>query len=159
MILFGVTCHYINDDWVLHKQVLSFRVVPYPHGGVNLGAWLKERILEWNIDNKLSSIVVDNASNNLGMLLGIKSCSNGKRALVHNGDMFHMRCVPNILNLIVKSGLEMLDHLVEKIQKTAKYIGYSSPRDEKFTLALLKPNLILRDKSLLTNQYDLVEQL
>ncbi|KAL8103351.1 hypothetical protein AgCh_027788 [Apium graveolens] len=69
---FCVTCHYIDDDWVLHKRVISFRVVPYPHGGVNLSAWLKERILEWNIDNKLSSIVVDNASNNIGMLLAIE---------------------------------------------------------------------------------------
>ncbi|XP_017221331.1 zinc finger BED domain-containing protein RICESLEEPER 2-like [Daucus carota subsp. sativus] len=72
-------CHYIDDNWELHKRVISFRVVPYPHGGVNLSAWLKERILEWNIDNKLSSIVVDNASNNSGMLLGIKNWLNGKR--------------------------------------------------------------------------------
>ena len=54
------------------------------------------------------------------MLSGIKTWLNGKKALVHNGDMFHMRCVRHILNLIVKRGLELLDHLVEKIQKTAK---------------------------------------
>ncbi|XP_074362243.1 uncharacterized protein LOC141702485 isoform X1 [Apium graveolens] len=71
-----------------------------------------------------------------GMLLGIKNWLNGKRALVHNGDMFHMRCVAHILNLIVKSGLEMVDHLIEKIQKTARYIGSSAQRDEKFTIAL-----------------------
>ncbi|KAL8126002.1 hypothetical protein AgCh_013336 [Apium graveolens] len=112
---FCVTCHYIDDAWVLHKRIIAFCVVPYPHHGVNLSEWLKERILEWNIDNKLSSVVVDNASNNLGMLSGIKTWLNGKKALVHNGDMFHMRCVPHILNLIVKSGLELLDQLIEKI--------------------------------------------
>ena len=56
---FCVTCHYIDDAWVLHKRIIAFRVVPYPHHGVNLSQWLKDRILEWNIDNKLSSIVVD----------------------------------------------------------------------------------------------------
>lgn len=141
---FCVTCHYIDADWVLHKRVISFRVVPYPHCGVDLSAWLKERILEWNIDNKLSSVVVDNASNNLGMLLGIKNWLNGKKALVHNGDMFHMRCVPHILNLIVKSGLELLDELIEKIQKTARYINSSAQRDEKFLLALSQTKLNTR---------------
>ncbi|WOH11305.1 hypothetical protein DCAR_0830786 [Daucus carota subsp. sativus] len=120
-------CHYIDDNWELHKRVISFRVVPYPHGGVNLSAWLKERILEWNIDNKLSSIVVDNASNNSGMLLGIKNWLNGKRVLVHNGDMFHMRCVPHILNLI--------DRKIHRI---------ISQRDEKFTIALSQTKLNTR---------------
>ena len=33
---FCVTCHYIDDDWAFHKRIISFRVVPYPHHGVNL---------------------------------------------------------------------------------------------------------------------------
>ncbi|KAL6542546.1 hypothetical protein OROMI_024148 [Orobanche minor] len=138
---FCVTCHYIDDAWVLHKRSIAFRVVPYPHHGVNLSEWLKERILEWNIDNKLSSVVVDNASNNSGMLSGIKTWLNGKKSLVHNGDMFHMCCVPHILNLIVKSGLGLLDQLIEKIQKTARYISVSVQRDEKFTIALSQTKL------------------
>lgn len=78
------------------------------------------------------------------MLQGIKSWLNGKKALIHNGDMFHMRCVPHILNLIVKSGLEMPDNLIEKIQKTARYIGSPAQRDEKFTLALSQTKLNTR---------------
>ena len=57
---FCVTCHYIDDAWALHKRIIAFRVVPYPNHGVNLSEWLKERILEWNTDNKLSLFVVDN---------------------------------------------------------------------------------------------------
>lgn len=94
---FCLTCHFIDYEWKLHKRVIAFHVVPFPHHNINLSAWLKERILEWNIDRKLFSVVVDNASNNAGMLNGVKGWLNGKKCLVRGGEMFHLRCVPHIL--------------------------------------------------------------
>lgn len=64
--------------------------------------------------------------------------------------MFHMHCVPHILNLILKSGLEMLDQLIQKIQKAERGIGSSMQRDEKFTHALSQTKIILRGESLQT---------
>lgn len=133
---FCLTCHYINDDWVLRSRIIVFRVVEYPHHGLNMGEWLKNRILEWNLDKKLFSVVVDNASNNTGMLDGIRTWLNGKDSLIHNGDMFHLRCAPHIINLIVKRGLKVVHGLVEGIRKTVKYIDGSPARGEKFALAL-----------------------
>ena len=70
-------------------------------------------------------MVVDNASQNSGMLDGIKNWLNEKEALVHDGDMFHMRCSAHIINLIVKSGFEVIRGLIVKIRKSDKYINQS----------------------------------
>jgi len=89
---FCVTCHYIDSDWKLHKRLIAFHVVQYPHDGLHLCDWLRNRVLEWNIDKKLFAVVVDNASQNFGMLDGMKKWLNDKSSLLHDGDMFHIRC-------------------------------------------------------------------
>lgn len=138
---FCITCHYIDDNWVLHKRIISFHVVQYPHHGALLSEWLKGRILDWNIDKKMFSIVVDNASNNSGMLEGIKGWLNSKNALLHGGDMFHLRCCAHIINLIVKNGLDVVQGLIEKIRKSVLYINHSPKRNEQFERALIQNRL------------------
>ncbi|KAL0307394.1 UNVERIFIED_CONTAM: putative AC transposase [Sesamum calycinum] len=59
-----LTVHFVDDSWELQKKILAFRKMPYPHDGETLFSFMKEMILEWNLDKKLFSIVVDNATNN-----------------------------------------------------------------------------------------------
>ncbi|XP_077222171.1 zinc finger BED domain-containing protein RICESLEEPER 2-like [Tasmannia lanceolata] len=126
--------------------MISTYVVEYPHCGDRLCDWLKDRILEWNIDKKLFSIVVDNASVNGGMLDGIRTWLNGKGLLVHHGDMFHIRCSAHIVNLIVKKGMEVIHRLIEGIRKCVKYINHSLYRDEIFYLAFSQTRLTTKKR-------------
>ncbi|KAF9600167.1 hypothetical protein IFM89_004991 [Coptis chinensis] len=59
-----VTCHYIDDEWVLRKKIIAYLTVPTPHSGVVLSEVIKAQALAWNVDRKLFAITVDNASNN-----------------------------------------------------------------------------------------------
>lgn len=59
-----LTAHYITDDWELKKKILAFKKIEYPHDGETLFRFIKDLILEWNIDKKLFSMVVDNATSN-----------------------------------------------------------------------------------------------
>jgi len=136
-----VSCHYIDDSWKLNKKIIAFNFIECPHTGEVLGNWLKQKILEWNIDKKVYSIVVDNASNNEPMVVMIKNRLNCKGYLLKNGDLFHIRCSAHIINLIVKSGMEIILSLIEKIRKSVKYIGSSVYRNQKFKQALTQSRL------------------
>ncbi|PIN05558.1 hypothetical protein CDL12_21900 [Handroanthus impetiginosus] len=74
---------YKIENLCRNPEIIAFHVVEYPHHGVRLSEWLRNRILEWNIDNNIFSIVVDNISNSMGMFDGIKTWLIGKKALRH----------------------------------------------------------------------------
>ncbi|KAF8404185.1 hypothetical protein HHK36_009066 [Tetracentron sinense] len=64
-----LTSHFINDDWQLQKKILSFVTVETPHTTETLSRVIREQVLKWNIDSKLCSITVDNASTNDAMFV------------------------------------------------------------------------------------------
>lgn len=97
--------------------------------------------MEWNIDKKLMTIVVDNVKNNEPMINHLKSWLNCKGALVYKGDLFHTRCTAHIINLIVKSGLKVINPLVEFIRNSCKFIGGSLAREQKWKIDLSQTRL------------------
>ena len=61
-------------------------------------------LLDWTIDHKLSTLIVDNSTANDAMIQIMTDklrCSS----LMLCGELFHMQCCAHILNLIVKVGL------------------------------------------------------
>ncbi|KAA8544945.1 hypothetical protein F0562_019660 [Nyssa sinensis] len=56
-----VTGHFIDSDWNLQKRVLNFFHVPPPHSGVIVADALQKCFIEWGIEDKVSTITVDNA--------------------------------------------------------------------------------------------------
>lgn len=88
--------------------------VPHPHTSDVLVAILMDQCLfENNLENKISSIVVDNCTINdsmMDILLG-KFENN---SLILGGKFLYMRCSAHILNLIVKDGLDVIGNGIEK---------------------------------------------
>ncbi|KAI3919344.1 hypothetical protein MKX01_040898 [Papaver californicum] len=60
----ALTAHYIDEKWRIQKRILSFSAVDGQHSGVNIAKVLLDKLLEWNIDRKIASITLDNASTN-----------------------------------------------------------------------------------------------
>ena len=59
---FCLTAHYIDVDWVYHKKILNFCLVP-DHKGETIGRVVESCLLQWGIDH-IFTIIVDNASSN-----------------------------------------------------------------------------------------------
>lgn len=66
---------------------------------------LKDILMDWNLNQKLCSITVDNVSTNdvMGRELKHHLCDRG--LLVLDGELFHVPCNAHILNIIVQDGL------------------------------------------------------
>ncbi|CAN0881602.1 Putative AC transposase [Linum grandiflorum] len=76
--------------------------IPAPYTGDKLTKRLYDCLLDWNIDGKLSSITLDNSTTNDSMITLLK---NKMGDLLLDGRLLHMRCVANVLNLIVRDGV------------------------------------------------------
>ena len=82
---------------------------------------LMDFLLDWNMDRKVSTITVDNCSSNdrmINILVEKLSLSN---SLLLNEKKIHMRYVADVLNLIVKEGLNVIEVEIEKFSKSVAY--------------------------------------
>ena len=111
-----------------------------PHNAENLSNALMECLLDWSIDRKLSTLTLDNCSTNnctIDLLLARLSPSS----LITNGRLFHMRYAAPILNLIVKSGLDVIEIGIERIRDSVAFWTATPKRMEKFEEAAAQLNL------------------
>nr|CAN66417.1 hypothetical protein VITISV_044134 [Vitis vinifera] len=120
----AIIVHYIDESW--------FFYVPPPHTKEVLSDVLMDFLLDWNMDRKVSTVIVDNCSSNDGMIniLVEKICLSD--SLLLNGKFFHMRCAAHVLNLIVKEGLDVTEVEIEKIRESVAYWSATPSRMEKF---------------------------
>ena len=55
-----LTAYFVDDEWMLHKKILNFWVIPN-HKGESIAQLLEECLVEWVLE-KVLPITVDNAS-------------------------------------------------------------------------------------------------
>ena len=109
-----VTSHYTNSNMKLQKKILGFRKILHPHDGPSIYDSLTSVFREYGIQSKNFSITFDNVSNN-------KSVINLFIRIIREGllsEIFHVRCVCHIINLIVQDGLKLISPSLLAIRST-----------------------------------------
>ena len=81
---------------------------------------------DWNIEERVFSITLDNASVNDRFVDALKENLLAKSLLLHEGRLFHYKCATHVLNLIAQEGFKALKGVVDNIRESVKYIR-SSP--------------------------------
>lgn len=142
-----VTGHFVDVDWVLQKRVLNFCNVPPPHTGVIISDALSKCFIEWGIENKISSITVDNASYNDVCVRRLKDDFLLRQKLSIGGKIFHVRCCAHILNLLVQDGLNQIGDVIDTVREGIKYLNNSESRLIEFSK--IKKQLQLPSKKLI----------
>lgn len=59
-----ITGYFIDQNWRLQKRVLSFVHIPPPRTGLDIADGIHKCLKEWEIEDKIFTISVDNASYN-----------------------------------------------------------------------------------------------
>jgi hypothetical protein len=91
--------------------------VPTPHTAEVISEVLYEALVEWNIDEKITTVTLDNCSTNDALISELVR-KIGKGKLLLEGKLVHMRCCAHILNLIVKDGLDVIQPATVKIHES-----------------------------------------
>ncbi|KAM0890210.1 hypothetical protein ACQ4PT_027191 [Festuca glaucescens] len=60
----AVTGHFIDESWKLRSILMGFIYVPAPHTGDVIAEELHETLMQWNLDEKLLTVIVDNCTSN-----------------------------------------------------------------------------------------------
>lgn len=89
-------------------------------------------IRNYNIEDKLFSITLDNAGVKKSMIELLQPNMLTRGLLLCDGDLFHVRCACHVFNIIVKYGLLKIDDVIKNIRESSKYIRASPSRKEKF---------------------------
>ncbi|KAK3218649.1 hypothetical protein Dsin_012619 [Dipteronia sinensis] len=72
----GVTCHYMDNDWVMQKRIIAFRVFDESHTAQNIFRLLKIIFEEFHIQNKIFTIGFDNAASNTASIPMLQDLCN-----------------------------------------------------------------------------------
>ncbi|CAA0809065.1 Unknown protein [Striga hermonthica] len=127
----AVTAHFIDDSWMLRNIIMRFIYVPAPHTAEIICDVLYDALVEWNLDEKVSTITLDNCTTNDKVITDLIK-KLGKEKLMLEGKLLHMRCAAHILNLIVKDGLEVIQPAISKIRDSVAFWTATPKRVEKF---------------------------
>lgn len=133
----SVTVHYIKD-FKLMSSVLSTKEVVEAHTALNTSAALMGILNEWEIFDKITTIVTDNAA-------------NMKKAVIEELRKHHHPCVAHTINLTVTEAITSNKELSILLDKCRHLIGHfkhsvkSSNELRKYQKQLNAPELTLKN--------------
>ncbi|KAL2944299.1 putative AC transposase [Bienertia sinuspersici] len=123
-----LTAHFINNNWSLKSHILNFRYFPSSHKGVEIYLFVVGLIKEWSLERKAFSITCDNVGAMDVMVARFKSDFLSFGTLPVTSRFIHVCCSAHILNLIVQSGMKVIDRSVLKLHESVNYIASSDAR-------------------------------
>lgn len=91
----------LDSEFILKSILLECRSFNLNHTGVNLSQAIKQVLVSWNLNDKITFAVSDNASN-------IKNALNSL-------SFKNMGCFAHTLNLIVQSALVLENDLIDSV--------------------------------------------
>ena len=127
-----LVAHFIDKNWNMQVRVLNFVELDPPHSGNVIAQAVFECVAAWNIEEKIISITLDNASNNDKAIRNLKAKFTARGSYWFVAKYFHVRCCAHIINLVVTDGTATISHLTTNVRETVKYIKKSNSRLHKF---------------------------
>ncbi|KAL2898298.1 Zinc finger BED domain-containing protein RICESLEEPER 2, partial [Bienertia sinuspersici] len=156
-----LTGHFVDKEWKLQKRVLSFVHIPPPRKGKDIANCMFKCLKDWEIENKVFTVSVDNATANDSCIQIMKDTFSLSKRLICGGKLFHVRCCAHILNIMVQHGLKQVKTIIKNVHDTVDYLNGSEARMMKFAELVQQFNikerkLILECKTRWNSTYDML---
>ena len=126
----SLTCHFIDEDWNLHKEILNFCQVE-DHRGETIGRKIEMCLRELGVDG-IFTLIVDNASSNGATIKFLQIVTKDWNGIVLEHEFLPMRCYAHILNLIVGDGLKEIDESIARVHEVVRNVKSSPNKNQTF---------------------------
>ena len=153
--------YFFDTEQKLQKRLLGLCDAPPLRSGLAISDAIFQCLLDWGIENKVSSITVDCSSASGVALDHLKLRIGSNQKLLFGGKVFHQRCHVHIIDLMAQDGLHEIRNFVDKIRESVKYLSLSKERLLKFSeivkqLHMPSKKLILDDSTCWNATYSMV---
>lgn len=140
--------------------MLNFVHLP-PRKGKDIANCIFKCLKEWDIENKVFTVSVDNALANDSCIDIMKDTFSLTKRLICGGKLFHVRCCAHILNIMVQHGLKQVKTIVKNVHDIVDYLNGSEHRLKKFAelvqqFNLKERRLVLECKTRWNSTYDML---
>lgn len=117
---YALTAHFIDDEINLKSHLLECSEFPERHTSENISAWVTSVITKFKIQNKISALVTDNASNMKSTAIRL--------------NIPHISCFAHSLNLVFQRAIKLsIQKLVDEVKHIVMYFKKSSFALHKLT--------------------------
>lgn len=103
-----ITGQFIDYDWKLHRRILSVVVLPFPDSDSALNHAFLSCITDWNLENKLFGITLDESFANKDARENLKRLLSVKNPLILNGKLLIGSCYARVLCQLARDALGLL---------------------------------------------------
>lgn len=112
---FGITIHYIDENWESCSGILAFKLLTEEHDGQSLAESLIEVLEDYEISDKLLGVTTDNASNNSTMLAHLEQFYNTKYPESGFSVAWNqIECMAHVINLGAQEILKQFKQPIDK---------------------------------------------
>lgn len=108
----AVTAHFIDNETILRSHLISCEEFIERHTADNLCNYLKKVASDFQITNKITAVVSDNAHN--------------IAAAIRQSDWRGVGCFAHSLNLVVQAGIVEINDILSKVKRVVEYFRKSS---------------------------------
>ena len=102
----------------MQKRIIGFRLLDVAHTGANICERILNVLIDYDLGNRIIAITLDNASVNNVAIETIRPLITG-----YHDVLLHQRCACHIINLIVKSGLDVVQESIHRIRQGILYLN------------------------------------
>lgn len=106
---YGITGHFLSEDWVLHSLVIDFVASQGSHTGKAIADLFYTVLEENGLTEKFQGITVDNAASNTTFVNQLAILINDKFKTNLNPLDIHFLCWAHVLNLAAQDFIRSLD--------------------------------------------------
>lgn len=121
---YGITIHFIDNNWKFQSLTLDFVPSNGKHSGKDIANFFLSIIKDYGIQKKVQGITLDNAAANTTFIQELSVLMNNEHIVFDIEDQ-HFRCFAHIINLAVQDVLKLINVDIKQDQNNS----YSGPND------------------------------
>ncbi|XP_076892791.1 zinc finger BED domain-containing protein DAYSLEEPER-like [Bidens hawaiensis] len=148
-----ITGQFVDDDWKLHRKILSVCLLPFPDSESAFSHAVLSCVADWNLENKLLGVTLDETFANKAVRKNLEHLLSVRNPLIVNGKFLTGSCYSRILCHLAQDALGVISETVKKVRDSVKYVVTVKSCQERFNdirVQLQVPSaksLILDDQS------------
>ncbi|XP_012704471.1 zinc finger BED domain-containing protein RICESLEEPER 1-like [Setaria italica] len=118
-----VTAHLIDEEFELHKKIITFKKISFPYTSYAVQDRIASCLMEWELIDQLFTLTLDNASVNNRAVKDMHDAL-GVRMFFKGGHL-HVKCATHVLNIIVQASFKVISNAIGRVRWLSTDMRYS----------------------------------